>query len=271
MAMIRMQICWWYWSREVFRRRSNISPTRVAGGKGGTEQWWGSHHWRLCQSHPLIVLRKECDRAWTMTQILGMPCGDLKLMTSRTCVVCGVIGMHACHGPCSVTFFSKNNQRTALTESLMMATSPLFSATFTTGHPRWTYIEPPSEYFPTPIPPTNLHSYHCHYQPAPCATLPQHNQSPTMLHTCSMSQANHIAHAPLLEVMCFGRHKDLWGFESASFGTLRSTSLFIICPLYYHILSKLTPYMFMFPLCINTLVCCMYFASSNINLATYFS
>jgi len=110
-----------------------------------------------------------------------------------------------CHGLCSVTFFPKNNQRMAP----MMAASPLFSATFTTGHPCRTYIGPPLEYFPTPIPPTNLHSYYCHYQPAPCATLPQHNQSPTMLHTCSMSQANHIAHAPVLEVMGFGCHKDL--------------------------------------------------------------
>jgi len=41
-----------------------------------------------------------------------------------------------CHGPCLVTFFTKNNQRTAPTESPMMATSPLFSATFTTGHVR---------------------------------------------------------------------------------------------------------------------------------------
>jgi len=39
----------------------------------------------------------------------------------------------------------------------------------------------------TLIPPTNLHSYHCQYQPAPCATLPQHNQSPTMLHTFHVS------------------------------------------------------------------------------------
>ena len=37
-----------------------------------------------------------------------------------------------CHGPCSVTFFPKNIQRTALTESPMMANSPLFSATITT-------------------------------------------------------------------------------------------------------------------------------------------
>ena len=52
-----------------------------------------------------------------------------------------------CDGLCSVTFFPKNNQRMALTESLMMADSPLFSATSTTGHPCRTYIGAPSEYF----------------------------------------------------------------------------------------------------------------------------
>jgi len=51
-----------------------------------------------------------------------------------------------CHGPCSVTFFPKNNQRMAPTESPMMAASPLFSATITTGHLRRTYIRAPSEY-----------------------------------------------------------------------------------------------------------------------------
>jgi len=53
----------------------------------------------------------------------------------------------SCHGPCLVMFFPKNNHQTALTESPMMATSPLFSATFTTGHPRRTYIGALSGYF----------------------------------------------------------------------------------------------------------------------------
>jgi len=48
-----------------------------------------------------------------------------------------------CHGLCSVTFFPKNNHRSAP----MMADSPLFSATITTGHPRQTHIGAPSEYF----------------------------------------------------------------------------------------------------------------------------
>jgi len=123
----------------------------------------------------------------------------------------------------------------------------------------------------TPIPPTKPAFLSLSLPTSTMCYLPQHNQSPTTLHTCSMFQANHIAHAPVLEVMGLGHHKDLRGFESASFGTLRSMSLFIICSFYYHMLSKLTPYMFMFFLCINTPVCCMYFASSNINLATYFS
>ena len=53
-----------------------------------------------------------------------------------------------CHGPCSVMFFPKNNQRTAPTEPPMMAALPLFSATITTGHPRRTNIGAPLEYFP---------------------------------------------------------------------------------------------------------------------------
>jgi len=126
-------------------------------------------------------------------------------------------------------FFPKNNQRTAQTESLMMAALLLFSATVTTGHPCWTYIGAPSEYFPysdTTNKPAFLSL------PLPASTmcyLPQHNQSPTTLHTHFMSQANHIVHAPVLEVMCLGHHKGLQGFESASFGTLWSTSHFIIC------------------------------------------
>ena len=99
--------------------------------------------------------------------------------------------------------------------------------------------------------------------------LPQHNQSPTMLYTCSMFQANHIVHAPVLEVMSRGHHKDLWGFTLASFSTIWNMSLLVICSFYYHMLFMITPYIFMFCFSINTPVCCMYFASSNINLATW--
>ena len=153
----------------------------------------------------------------------------------------------------------------------MMAVSPLFSATITTGHPRRTYIRALSEYFlysNTTNKPAFLSL------PLPTSTmcyLPQHNQSPTMLHTHSMSQANHITHAPVLEVMGLRHHKDLRGFESASFSTLWSMSLFVICSILQpYALLNISLYVYVC-LCINTPVCCMYFASSNINLATYFS
>ena len=111
----------------------------------------------------------------------------------------------------------------------MMAASTLFSAIITTSHPCQTYIGALSEYFfysDTTNKPAFLSS------PLPTSTmcyLLQHNQSLTMLHTHSMSQANHIAHAPVLEVMGLSFHKDLGGFESASFGILQSTSLFVMC------------------------------------------
>jgi len=114
-------------------------------------------------------------------------------------------------------------------ESPMMATSPFFSATLTTSHPHQTYIGPLSEfilYSDT----TNKSSFlSLPFQTSTMRYLPQHNQSPTTLHTHSMLRANHIVHAPVLEVMGFGHHKDLQGFESAPFGILQSTSLFVIC------------------------------------------
>jgi len=93
--------------------------------------------------------------------------------------------------------------------------------------------------------------------PLPTSTmchLLQHNQSPTTLHTRSMSQTNHIAHAPVLEVMGLGCHKDLRRFESASFGTLWSTSLFIICSILQpYALLTISLYVHAF-ICINTQV-----------------
>ena len=79
MAMIGMMIVGGIGVEDDFQWRSNISLMRVAGGKGGTEQWWGGHHWRLHWSHPMIVLWKECDQAWTMT---GDYCGGDALMLS---------------------------------------------------------------------------------------------------------------------------------------------------------------------------------------------
>jgi len=123
----------------------------------------------------------------------------------------------------------------------------------------------------TPIPPTKPAFLSLSLPTSTMCYLLQHNQSPTMLHTHSMFQANHIAHAPVLEVMSRSHHKNLRGFTLVSLGTLRNTSLLIICSFYYHMFFTLTPYMFMFCLCINTPIYCMYFASLNINLATYFS
>jgi len=96
---------------------------------------------------------------------------------------------------------------------------------------------------------------------------PWHHHAP---HTFHVPGQSHCARTSL-EVMSRGHHKDLWGFTSASFRTIWNTSLLVICSFYYHMLFTITPYMFMFCLYINTPVCCMYFTSSNINLATYFS
>jgi len=178
---------------------------------------------------------------------------------------------HNCHGPCSVMFFPKNNQRTAPTEPPMMVASPLFSATITTGHPRRTYIRAPSEYF--------LHSATTN---TTCILIIVITNQHHVLSTAAQPQPHHAPHTfhvpgqshrtcTSLEVMSRSHHKDLRGFMSASFGTIRNTSLLVICSFYYHMLFTITPFMFMFCFSINTPVCCMYFASLNINLATYFS
>jgi len=105
-------------------------------------------------------------------------------------VICLLLAPWPCHGPCLVMFFPKNNQRMAPTEPPMMADSPLFSATITTSHPCWTYIGAPLEYFlysDTTNKPAFLSL------PLPTSTmcyLPQHNQSPTTLHT------PHMFHVP---------------------------------------------------------------------------
>jgi len=51
---------------------------------------------------------------------------------------------------------------------------------------------------PTPIPLTKPAFLSLSLPTNTMCYLPQHNQSPTMLHTRSMFQANHIAHAPVL-------------------------------------------------------------------------
>ena len=120
----------------------------------------------------------------------------------RFCTWCNSFWAYSCcHGLCSVTFFLKNNQRTALTEPLMMATSPLFSATIITGHPRWTYIGAPSEYFlhsattnKTCIPIIVITSQH---HVLSTAAQPEPHHAPHMFHvtgqthcTCTSSQGH---------------------------------------------------------------------------------
>jgi len=148
--------------------------------------------------------------------------------------------MRICHGPCLVTFFPKNNQRMALTESPMMAASPLFGATNTTGHLCWTYIGAPSEY--------SLHSATTRttciliivitnqHHVLSTAAQPQPHHAP---HTFHVPGQSHCARTSL-KVMSLGHHKDLQGFTSASFGTIWNTSLLVICSFYYHMLFTIT-------------------------------
>jgi len=112
----------------------------------------------------------------------------------------------------------------------------------------------------------NLHSYHCHYQPAPCAIY----RSTTRAPPCS-------THVPCSRPIILCMHQFLRSWVSVTTRTCEDLRRHPSAPSgvrvssLYHMLFKLTPYMFMFFLCINTPVCCMYFARSNINLATYFS
>jgi len=172
-----------------------------------------------------------------------------------------------CHGPCLVTFFLKNNQRMAPTEPLMMATSPLFSATITTSHLRQTYIGAPSEYF---LHSATTNTTCIHYQPAPRAFYHSTTTAPPCsthvpcsrpITSCMHQSRGHELRSPQgparIYVSILRHHPE---YKSPCY-------MFILLPYAFTI----TPFMFMFCLCINTPVCCMYFASSNINLATYFS
>jgi len=154
-----------------------------------------------------------------------------------------------CHGPCSVTFLPKNNHRMAPMESLMMATSPLFSATLTTSHPRRTYIRLPSEFFlysdttkkstflSLPLPTSTMH-YSTAAQPEP-------HHAPHMFHvvgqsyrTCTSSQG-HGFWSPQ-------------GLVRIWVSTLQSTSLFIICSILQpYALLNISLYVYVL-ICINT-------------------
>ena len=142
---------------------------------------------------------------------------------------------------------------------------PLPPATFIRLNRSSIGILPPLHYHQN-----NLHSYHCNYQPTPCAFY----RSTTTAPPCS-------THVSCSRPITLRTHQSR-GHESRSpqgpariyVGILRhhlDMSLLVICSFYYHMLFTITPYMFMFCLYINTPVCCMYFASSKINLATYFS
>jgi len=139
----------------------------------------------------------------------------------------------------------------------------------TTSQPRWTYIGPPLEFILYSSTTTSKSSFLS--LPLPTSTtcyLPQHNQSTTKLHTCSMLQAYHTTHAPVLKVMGFGRHKVFQGFGSALFGIHRSTSLFVICsislPYTFQDNSLYVYVLFLY----RYSSCSMHFTCSNINLAS---
>jgi len=153
----------------------------------------------------------------------------------------------------------------------MMAASPLFSATITTSHPCWTYIRAPSEYFPYSdttnqtciliIVITNQH----HVLSTAAQPQPHHAPHtfhvPGQSHRTRTSSRGHESQSPQgparIYISIFRHHPE---YKSPCY-------MFILLPYAFTI----TPFMFMFCLCINTPVCCMYFTSSNINLATYFS
>jgi len=128
-----------------------------------------------------------------------LPKKDVWGHTNSTLLSCNC--QNNCHGPCLVTFFPKNNHWTAPAESLMMATSSLFSATLTTSHLRRTYIGPLSEFFLYSD--TTKKSLFLSF-PLPTSTmryLPQHNQSPP----CS----THIpCHRPI--ILCIHQFSRSW-------------------------------------------------------------
>jgi len=80
------------------------------------------------------------------------------------------------------------------------------------------------------------------------AAQPEPHHAPHMFHVPGQS---HCA-CTSLKVMSLGHHKDLRGFMLASFGTIRNTSLLVICSFYYHMLFTITPYMFMLLVQIST-------------------
>jgi len=122
----------------------------------------------------------------------------------------------------------------------------------------------------TPLPPTKPAFLSLSLPTSTMCFLPQHNHSPP----CS----THIpCSRPITSRTHQSRGHESWSPQGPAriyIGILRHHPeyespyyMFILLPYAFTI----TPFMFMFCLCINTPVCCMYFASLNINLATYFS
>jgi len=125
----------------------------------------------------------------------------------------------------------------------MMATLPLFSATITTSHPCQTYIRAPSEYF--------LHSNTTNKTCIPIIVITNQHH---VLSTTAQPEPHHTPHKFHVPGQSYRERTSSRGHGSQSpqgltrisVSTLWSTSRFIICSFYYHMLSKLTPYMFMF-------------------------
>ena len=123
---------------------------------------------------------------------------------------------------------------------------------------------------PTPIPPINLHSYHCHYQPAPCAIYRSTTRAHHAPHTFHVSGQSYRA-------CTSSRGHGSWspqGLVRIWVSILWHPSEYkSFCYMFHskpYALLTISLYVYVL-LCINTPVCCLYFASSNINLATYFS
>jgi len=137
--------------------------------------------------------------------------------------------------------FQKNNHRMAP----MMATLPIVQ--YNPHH------QPAlSDLYRTSV---GIHSLLCYYQKTIILIIAIANQHHALsiaahlelhkLHTHSMSQAYHTTHTPVLEVMNFGHHKVFQEFESALFSIHQSTILFVTCSFHHHMLSEITPYIFM--------------------------
>jgi len=150
----------------------------------------------------------------------------------------------------------------------MMAASPLFSATITTGHPRQTYIRALSEYFlysdttnETCIPIIVINNQH---HVLSTAAQPEPHHAPHMFHVpgqshhARTSSRGHESWSPQgLVTIYVGILQHPPEYESPYYMFILLPYALQVNSLYVYVLSLY-----------NTPVCCMYFASLNINLAT---